>query len=105
VLVLAAAGAGVCCCSVVIKVDASETAVLCTHSKTFALQQVETSNTWMLMPLAMGPVGGDASTRMEVSSIVSSHLEVRSCVCVRAWVLLACLRPCVRACFADMIVQ
>ena len=37
-------------CRVVIKGDADEQAVLCTHDKTYALKSVETSNLLLLIP-------------------------------------------------------
>lgn len=75
-----------------LKVGAGESAVLCTDNKTFAIQQVETSNTLLLLPVvdrrleldssfasASASVPSTAASErclLVVDGVVSSHLEV-----------------------------
>jgi hypothetical protein len=71
-------------CSVIIKGEDNEDAVLCTSSRTYGLQRAETSNSLLLVSLEAGPsraeAGADGSAprkTLTVQSVMGSHIEVR----------------------------
>jgi hypothetical protein len=100
-------------CSVCMKVEAGENAVLCTHNKTFMMQAVETSNSLMILPLVAAAAGASAEAPaggagegavaaqapacvLRVEGLLGSHWEVGARGGTRVLLPWARTRPCSR---------